>query len=225
MDIHSQISYKGYNINIYYDENPMNPRTDIENLGTIYTAHRRYRPEEEFDKHFNKNEVFDGRLGNFSDSFLQKYVALPIYLYDHSGITISTSPFSCPWDSGFYGIIAVSLEKVRQEYGWKSVTRQRREQIKKYLQGEINELDDYYTGQVFRYELIEVNTEEKIDSCSGFFGTGGKEEIESECRAMIDHLLAAKKQEHFRYLMNKFKRGVQLCIPFSAYPNIDLAID
>ena len=38
MDIHSQISYKGYNINIYYDENPMNPRTDIENLGTIYTT-------------------------------------------------------------------------------------------------------------------------------------------------------------------------------------------
>ncbi len=225
MNIYSQTSYRGYNINIYYDENPMNPRTDIENLGIIYTAHRRYRPEEEFDKHFNINEVFDGRLGNFSDSFSQKYVALPIYLYDHSGITISTSPFSCPWDSGFYGIIAVSLEKVRQEYGWKSVTQKRREQIEKYLQGEIELLDDYYTGQVFWYEVTEELTGERIDSCSGYFGTEGKKYIESECKAMIDNLKATQKQEYFRYLMDKFKRGVQLCIPFSAYPDMDLAID
>jgi hypothetical protein len=36
-------------------------------------------------------------------------VILPLYLYDHSGITMSCGPFSCPWDSGQVGIIKCSL--------------------------------------------------------------------------------------------------------------------
>ena len=27
-------------------------------------------------------------------------VMLPLYLYDHGGLTMNTSAFSCPWDSG-----------------------------------------------------------------------------------------------------------------------------
>lgn len=30
---------------------------------------------------------------------------LPLYLYDHSGITMNTTGFSCPWDSGRVGFI------------------------------------------------------------------------------------------------------------------------
>lgn len=225
MNLHSQISYKGYGINIYYDENPMHPRTDFDNLGTIYTAHRRYQPEKDFDKHFSIDEVFDGKIGNFRESFLQNHVALPVYLYDHSGITISTSPFSCPWDSGFFGIIAVSLENVRKEYGWKVVTQKRREQIEKYLSGEIEELDNYYTGEVFRYKVVEESTGEEIDSCSGFSGKAGIEYIESECKAMIDNLKETQKKERYRYLLDKFRRGIQLCIPFSAHPHFELSTD
>lgn len=225
MNLHSQISYKGYGINIYYDESPMHPRTDFYNLGTIYTAHRRYQPEKDFDKHFSIDEVFDGKIGNFRESFLQKHVALPIYLYNHSGITISTRPFSCPWDSGFFGIIAVSLENVRKEYGWKTVTQKRREEIEKYLLGEIEELDNYYTGEVFRYKVIEESTGEEIDSCSGFSGKAGIEYIESECKAMINNLKEIQKKERYRYLLDKFKRGIQLCIPFSAHPHFELSTD
>lgn len=31
----------------------------------------------------------------------------PLYVYDHSGTTYATRPFSCPWDSGRVGIIAL----------------------------------------------------------------------------------------------------------------------
>ena len=31
------------------------------------------------------------------------FVFLPLYLFDHSGITMNTSGFSCPWDSGQVG--------------------------------------------------------------------------------------------------------------------------
>ena len=110
MNLYNQIEYNGHHINIYYDADARSPREAYDNLGTLYTAHRNYRPEKEFDDHFDIDKVFDGRIGNFRESFLKEYVALPVYLYDHSGVTISTSPFSCPWDSGFFGIIAVPLD-------------------------------------------------------------------------------------------------------------------
>lgn len=96
MNLYNQIKYNGYHINIYYDDDAGSPRKMFDNLGTLYTAHRRYRPEKEFDEHFDIDKVFDGRIGNFRGSFLKEYIALPVYLYEHSGTTVSTSPFSLP---------------------------------------------------------------------------------------------------------------------------------
>jgi hypothetical protein len=42
---------------------------------------------------------------------------LPVYLYDHSGLTINTTGFTCPWDSGQIGWIYASHEQVKAEYG------------------------------------------------------------------------------------------------------------
>ena len=188
MNLYNQIKYNGYHINIYYDDDAGSPRKMFDNLGTLYTAHRRYRPEKEFDEHFDIDKVFDGRIGNFRGSFLKEYIALPVYLYEHSGTTVSTSPFSCPWDSGFFGIIAVPLDKVRREYG-KNITVERRKRIEEYLQGEIKTLDDYYTGEVFGYCITpEDDDSNELDSCWGFYGTDSLKEMEAECRHIIDGL-------------------------------------
>lgn len=189
MNLYERIEYKGYHINIYYDDDVQSPREKYDNLGTLYTAHRRCRPEKGFDDHFDINEVFQGRIGNFRESFLKEYVALPVYFYDHGGITVSTSPFSCPWDSGLFGIIAVSLDRVRKEYGWKHITAKRRKQIEKYLQGEIETLDSYYTGEVFGYRITpESDDDNELDSCWGFYGTECLKELEAQCRHIIDGL-------------------------------------
>lgn len=45
------------------------------------------------------------------------FYALPLYLYDHSGITMSTTTFSCPWDSGRVGMIFCSHEEAVKEWG------------------------------------------------------------------------------------------------------------
>ena len=189
MNLYNQIKYNGYHINIYYDDDAGSPRKMFDNLGTLYTAHRRYRPEKEFAEHFDIDKGFDGRIGNFRGSFLKEYIALPVYLYEHSGTTVSTSPFSCPWDSGFFGIIAVPLDKVRREYGWKNITVERRKRIEEYLQGEIKTLDDYYTGEVFGYCITpEDDDSNELDSCWGFYGTDSLKEMEAECRHIIDGL-------------------------------------
>lgn len=189
MEDYRQTEYKGYHIHICYDDDAVNPRKMYDNLGTLYTAHRHYQPEKRFDDHFEINKVFDGRIENFRKSFLKEHVALPVYLYDHGGITISTSPFSCPWNSGFFGIIAVSLEKVREEYGWKNVTAERRKRIERYLQSEIETLDDYYTGEVFGYRITpEDDNDNELESCWGFYGTECLKELETECMHVIDGL-------------------------------------
>jgi len=206
MELYRQTQYRGFNIDIYYDPDPESPR-EWDNLGTIYTAHRRYRPEKEFDDHFDIEEVFADRIGNFSAAFNRAYIALPIYMYDHSGVTISTSPFSCHWDSGFFGIVAVSLDKVRKEYGWKKITSSRRKKIEGYLLGEVQLLDNYYTGEVYGFRVVSVEDHtEEIDSCWGYYGSDGLEQIESECKDIIN-------------LTHK-KRGIQLFLPFIEFPEL-----
>ena len=63
------------------------------------------------------DDAEEGELQDILDS-LDKYIILPLYLYDHSGITMSTGPFSCPWDSGQVGWIYAPKQKFIDETGY-----------------------------------------------------------------------------------------------------------
>ena len=77
---------------------------------------------------------------------------------------MSTGRFSCPWDSGQVGFIYVSREKVRKEYGWKVITKEREERIYEILRGEVEVYDQYLTGQVYGYIVFEApNLEDNPD--------------------------------------------------------------
>lgn len=91
------------------------------------------------------------------------YYILPLFLYDHSGITMSTGCFSCPWDSGQVGWIYISIEKAASE-GWKTP-----EQAYKAMESEVEEYGHYLTGQCYGYVVEDADGEE-IDSCWGFLG-------------------------------------------------------
>ena len=77
---------------------------------------------------------------------------LDLYLYDHSGITIRTSPFSCPWDSGQVGFIWVTKACCEdQGVAWENAAN--------YLESEIKQLDMYLTGDVWGYRCYEFDLE------------------------------------------------------------------
>ena len=97
-------------------------------------------------------------------------ICLPVYMYDHSGITIRTSPFSCPWDSGQVGVMYCTKQKAIKEWGKKLCTAKVREAAIKCMVAEIKEIDDYLTGNVWGFEVIETGTDEVLDSCWGFVG-------------------------------------------------------
>ena len=176
--VHTE-EYKGYTIKISPDMDAMNPR-EWDNLGTMTCWHRRYNLG---DKH-DYREPDDFILSFVPDNapctesmslneLIEKYVRpkaiiLPLYLYDHSGITMNTTGFHCPWDSGQVGFIHVMLDKVRQEWGVKRTSQKLRQQIEDSLKAEVSTYDDYLRGNVYGYE-VEKNGEH-IDSCWGFIG-------------------------------------------------------
>ena len=152
-------------IKIFNDEDPTNPRTEWDNLGTMICFHKRYSLG---DKHtFSINDAI------LFEKNRKDCIIMPLYLYDHSGITIATKPFSCPWDSGKVGFIYITKKKAREEYSWKVINKARELKIRGYLENEVNTYDQFLRGEVYRFEVYEG--EELIDSCGGFFGSDHKE--------------------------------------------------
>ena len=95
-----------------------------------------------------------------------QFAIMPLYLYDHSGITMSTGKFSCPWDSCQIGWIYADAGKIKNEYG--DLSPESVEKAFHLLEGEVKEYDYYLTGQCYGFQLFEGDTE--IDSCWGFLG-------------------------------------------------------
>jgi len=109
-------------------------------------------------------------LNALNDLLDKHFIILPLYLYDHSGITMNTSGFYCPWDSGQVGYIYVSKEDVRKEWGWKYLTEKRIEKIRQILRTEVEIYDHYLTGMVFGYQVECNMCGNELDSCWGFYG-------------------------------------------------------
>ena len=170
------------------------------------------KQEAVYDYWFGKGSGTNEELHDYAHSklseriqeeFDRQYISLPLYLYDHSGISISTGSFSCPWDSGQLGLIYVSKDKIRQDYGIKHVTKAWADKIRGYLKDEVETYDQFLTGDVWGFQVFEVpegvDPEEEIDeleeveSCFGFFG---EEDAEEEAKANL-----AYYEEHYAELM------------------------
>jgi hypothetical protein len=105
------------------------------------------------------------------EAALGRLILLPLYLYDHSGITMSTGRFSCPWDSGQVGFIYCTLEKARSE--WEGTDDEVRAKAEDCFRAEVRTYDNFLTGDVVTY-TTETPDGEVIDSCGGFFPDHGE---------------------------------------------------
>jgi len=96
-------------------------------------------------------------------------IMLPLYLYDHSGISISTGPFCNLWDSGQIGFIWADVTDVKAMYNWKRLTEQRREFIQEILVSEVNEYDQFLRGEVYDFYIYD-NEHDLRYSCGNIYG-------------------------------------------------------
>ena len=190
-----EIEYKGCKIKKCYDECSTDPR-EWSNLGTIYSNHRRINP----DGH-SVGEILDEEKGVLSKEFEENNLFLHVYMYEHSGYAFRTSetptnPFGnglyAQFDSGWFGVIAISKEKVRKEYGVKRISPQLKKRVLGYLKGEIDIYDQYANGKVYGY-VCEDEEGDEIDSCWGYYDD---EDLFADAKDAIDwHLKQRAERE------------------------------
>ena len=106
------------------------------------------------NRHFSPKGAISIEQGKELD--LRKWQAFPVYMYAHSGIALSTSPFSCPWDSGRLGTLYLK----KSHFSPKT-----RKTLAFML---LQEWTDYANGETYGFKILKDG--EEIDSCWGFIG-------------------------------------------------------
>ena len=102
-----------------------NPRTEEpDNIGTLCLWHNRYKLGDDVKHGLSPREylmglipenVFYGpkdmKLEQMEDIVKMHYLFLPVYGYDHGGMSVSTKPYGDIWDSGRLGFIYCEKDK------------------------------------------------------------------------------------------------------------------
>jgi len=139
-----------------------NPR-DADNLGRMVCLHRRHSLGDPHDYRAEDHSGWD----DLEQHILRDHhgaVLLPLYMMDHSGLTMSTTDAmfrafdGAAWDWGRLGLIYASAESIRSEYGVEGV-----------LRAEVEEYDTYLRGDTYSY-VIQTADGEVLDSCCGVYG-------------------------------------------------------
>lgn len=183
------------------DEYPDNPREQWDHIGKMVCWHRRHNlgdvqpscsPNEYFRSlaaglvNADEDKLSDEHVTRILDKHC---VILPLYLYDHSGITMRTGPFDCPWDSGQVGFIYITMKRARKE--WQGTDEEIRKQAIDCLNAEVSEYDSFLTGDVWRYSIEDEETDETLDSRCGFYG---QDYCQKEGEEALKHFMAKAEE-------------------------------
>ena len=177
--------YKGYTIRIYQDLDwdCHNPR-EWDNLGHMICAHNKYELGDEqirAQDYESWDHIEKELLINDPEVILWR----PLYLYDHGGITMSSAPFSCGWDSGQVGFIYLDAEGFSH---FDSI-----EDAAKALIQEVDIYSSYLEGDIVYY-IVENEDGGIIDSCGGYVGES-LEYVYEEGKSVIDWEIKARDKE------------------------------
>lgn len=217
--IHEE-NYKGYSIEIIPDDYPESPR-EWDNLGTMYYRHRDYIlgdekiPESYFSDELGGTIYIDS-AGTFAEWIEETEgkiaVMLPLYVYEHGGITINTGGYSCHWDSGQVGWIVVTKEQLRKEYNVKRITKKLLKIAEDILENEVSIFDQYLTGNIYGFRVTD-NQGQEIDSCWGFYG---EDSAIAEARGIVDWTVKGKQEKHLKQLKQYIAGGVPIDYRFTS---------
>lgn len=150
----------------------------------------------------NEAEVAYSLIESMSDKDLlalakEHCVILPLYLYDHSGLSMSTGSFigrahHAEWDSGQVGWIYAAKDTILAEYGGEALSPDLIEKAEALLNGEVSYYDAFLRGEAYGFQLYEHG--EEVDSCWGFIGSPDelRADIEGylpeECAGMMEDM-------------------------------------
>ena len=130
--------------------------------------------------------VDSGRMLEISTAIRAgELVGLPVYAYIHSGTQLSTTPFSCPFDSGPTGFIACSHEDITSWFGEHHCKST--EEVLEVLRSEVEEFSKFLQGDVYNITILVDGKEE--ETIGGFYGFDyAVEEAKAMAEGFVEHL-------------------------------------
>lgn len=192
MDALETIEKDGWTAKLYHDEDAQNPRKDCDQLGIMVCWHRNY---DLGDRKPTETEQDALQRGGFR--LLERYLRMSeggrnlikLGLYDHSGITMYAGGGALGqdpggWDSGTVGFIYTNTEQI-------NLIGAPLESLDRQLHAEIEEYDQYLTGDVYGYVIEDEDGEER-DSCWGFFGD---DYAKQEMGAALERAMGYERRE------------------------------
>lgn len=180
------VDYRGHTIALYQDDDPLHPREDYDNLGIMVCGHRRYHLG---DVQATEAEIEKAKRAAFY---------LPLYLLDHSGITMRTTSFNDPWDSGQVGVIYTTRKKAIEWFGKRYTDMQ----VYDALRSEVEIYDQYLRGDIYGY-----NVDGDGDSFWGFYG---RERAIEAGKEHVDWMIEQYRKEHMRRVKAWIRNKVPL---------------
>jgi hypothetical protein len=193
------IEYKSHTIEIMPDYSSENPIKCSDVLGEYVCWHRRYE--------LGNSTRFKNPEELVSYAKRTNSLLYPLYIYDHSGISLSLTntqyPFSDRWDSGQLGYVLIDRSKALRQFGKKKLTTQLKKRIEQVIAEEIETYNQFLSGDVFGY-VITQNGEE-ISSCWGFYGL---EFCLSEAKACVEYEIQQNLLMHTHIVKQWIKNRV-----------------
>ena len=147
-------------------------------------------------------EGLETRIGKVSDEWIRdNLVKLDVYLYDHSGLRLSSAPFGCPWDSGQLGFFFLTPEEVLKEWDGD------KKKAKDYLEATLKTYGQYVAGEVFGVSGIEDPDGEEVEdgSCWGFYG------YDNEASGLMEFVRDAINQDRISKAVERQERFNAAC--------------
>ncbi len=175
-----------------------------DNLTKMVCFHKRYSLG---DKHDYKHDNYDSwdEMKEAISKAEDVAIIKPLFMYDHSGITIKTSPYGDRWDSGQIGWVFITKKTLRENFNAKKITKKLLEKADAILEGDVETYRQEVEGDVYRFEEYKIETcnlncehEELTDSCGSFYGrdwatNGITDHVSEEIREAIKAEAEAKK--------------------------------
>jgi hypothetical protein len=178
-----------YRLVILRDESVDNTTEEVADWVTVLCWHRRYK--------LGNKQASEGR-----DKPEDAVIALPLWLYDHGGLTISIgSSSACQWDSGQVGWIYSTAEQARVFLGLQpdeEIQATHLGALEHAMKAVVAEYDDVLQGRVWGYRAYQltvcehcnsVTKEEQLDSCWGFIGDSAKDAMRDNMDTDLHPLL------------------------------------
>lgn len=187
-------------VRVIQDEDAEDPQ-GWDNLGKMMCWHSRHQLGQ---RHSCKTPAerkawvvhkLTGKLPRTGESAAKRYselicLELPLYLFDHGSLTISTTPFSCPFDSGQVGWIWCSWKAARREFGMARSAEQRRlvqERARVAIQQEVEIYAQWLQGDVYNF-VIERDDAWSFEWEPIYYGPGGFYGHDNDANGLLSEL-------------------------------------